>query len=206
MNSNDLRKSYEFSVKGTTAKITLVMSILSVVRLIVDLRRLPLSALLANILKTYQVVFHTCVDVLLFWLPYRLPPWGKDLLIFYSLLAFVFLRVLLRQAQFNYRHPWIILHNYGNSRMKFFVKTGWHLFKTTLLWPVQVLKICSSPYLVVANGGHGPSALYFSKTRPVEGTWQGLYFGDARIMMLVRLTAIVLGAFVVIAFNYAFSI
>ncbi|NML32656.1 hypothetical protein [Paraburkholderia antibiotica] len=45
--------------------ITLAMSILSVVRLVVDLRQLPLGKVLANLRKPYQVVFHICVDVLL---------------------------------------------------------------------------------------------------------------------------------------------
>lgn len=206
MNPKDFQKAYDFSIKGVVAKITLAMSILSVVRFAVDIHRLHLHALLANILKTYQVVFHTCVDVLLIWLPFRLAPWGKDIFIFYSLFAFIFLRVLLRQAQFNYRHPWIIQHNFRNSRTRFFAKTGWDLLKAVILWPLGVPKLFSTPYLVVGSGSHGPSSLYFSKDRPIEGKWRGLYFGDARLMMLIRLAAIVLGALLVLLFNYAYSV
>jgi hypothetical protein len=205
MNLKDFKKAYDFSVKGVIAKITLAMSILSVTRFTVDVFRLPLNALLSNLLKTYQVVFHTCVDVLLIWLPYRLPPWGKDIFIFYSLLAFIFLRVLLQQARFNFKHPWIIQHNYKNSKTKFLLITGWKVLKATMLWPLHLPKIFSTPYLVV-GGGHGPSALYFSKDRPVEGRWMGYYFGDARIMMLVRLGIIIFGAMIVMLYNYAFSI
>ncbi|NML32655.1 hypothetical protein [Paraburkholderia antibiotica] len=67
-------------------------------------------------------------------------------------------------------------------------------------------EVWSSPYLVVTNGPYGPSALYFLKTRPVEGSLQGFYFGDARIMMPVRFAAIIPGAFQVITVNCAFSI
>lgn len=206
MPRSDLARAYDFSIKGIVAKVTLLMSILSTVRFFVDVYRLPLNTLVANILKTYQVVFHTCVDVLLIWLPYRLPSWGKDLLIFYLLFAFIYHRVLFRQILFNYRHPWIIRHNFKNSKVLFVLKAGSKLVVDTLIWPFKLWTLLSTPYLVVAGGGHGPSALYFSKDRPIEGRWQGLYLGDARIMMLIRITAIIAGSLIVMMFNYAFSI
>ena len=65
----ELQKAYDFSIKGVAAKITLAMAILSSIRFLVDVYQLTPARLLTNILRTYQVVFHTCVDVLLIWLP-----------------------------------------------------------------------------------------------------------------------------------------
>jgi len=206
MHLKDLRQAYDFSIKGIVAKITLAMSTLSVVRFIVDIHSLPVTALLKNILKTYQVVFHTCFDIIFIWLPFEFPSWGKDVFIFYSLFAFIFLRILMRQAQGNYRHPWIILHNFKNSKARFFVLTGWAMLKAVLLWPLKIPSLASKPYLVVAGGGHGPSELYFSNKRPIEGVWQGQYFGDARLMMLVRLAGTLIAALIVLLWNYAYSI
>lgn len=206
MQRSDLKKAYDFSIKGVVAKLTLGMSALSTVRFFVDVYRLPLHAIVANVLKTYQVVFHTCVDVLLIWMPYKLPTWGKDVLVFYTLFAFIHFRVIYRQAEFNYRHPWIIRHNYKNSKALFVLKNGLKLLKASLLWPIKLPALISKPYLVVGLGTHGPSALHFSNNRPTESRWQGSYFGDARIMMLMRLSAIIAGALVVMLFNYAFSV
>ena len=176
------------------------MSILSSVRFFVDVYQLPLSKLIANILKTYQVVFHTCVDVLLIWLPYKLPPWGKDLLIFYSLFAFIYLRVLSIQPTTAIPGSCCITTRTANCYMY----SEWgsdHHSHSHLARPYS--NAIFSAIFHHSRGGHGPSQLYFSKDRPIEGLWRGIYFGDARIMMALRLAAIVLGSLVVMLFNYA---
>jgi hypothetical protein len=79
--SPELKEAYNFSINGTVAKITLAMAILSCVRLAIDIHQLPMTKLLENILKTYKIVFHTCFDVIFFWVPLSIPPLAKDALI-----------------------------------------------------------------------------------------------------------------------------
>lgn len=155
---SELLKAYNFSIKGVIAKITLAMSILSSIRFVVDVYALTPARLLANVLKTYQIVFHTCVDVLLTWLPYRLPAWGKDVLIFYSMLAFVVLRVRYQQAQIDFRHPWIVQHNFRNSAGRYWLSQLPALAMAALIWPVHAWRLIRRPFLVIPSGSHGPGA------------------------------------------------
>ena len=201
----ELQKAYDFSIKGIIAKITLAMAILSSIRFLVDVYQLNAARVLANILKTYQVVFHTCVDVLLIWLPYTLPAWGKDVLILYLMLAFVVMRVRYRQAEINSRHPWLVRHNFRNSARRYWLSQVPGLVNAALLWPFHAWRLVRKPFLVIPSGSHGPGALYLDRTRPQKEGWHG-YLGDARLIMLVRLGAIICGAAVVMLFNYAFSI
>lgn len=203
--SPELKKAYDFAVRGTAAKITLVMAILSSVRLIVDVYELPLAKLLANILKTYQVVFHTCVDILLIWLPYKLPGWGKDILILYFTLAFVVARVVYRQAEIDFRHPWIVLHNFRNSRRRYWLAQAPTVAKAIFIWPVDAWRLFRKPFLIVPNGAHGPGSLCFYQDRPAR-SFSHQYIGDARLMMAIRLISIMGGAALVILCNYAYSI
>jgi len=201
----ELKKAYDFAIKGVVAKISLVMAILSSVRFIVDVWQLPLVRLLANILKTYQVVFHTCVDVLLIWFPYKLPAWGKDVFILYFTLAFVVARVVYRQAEIDFKHPWIVLHNFRNSKRRYWLAQVPRLAKAIFVWPMDAWRLLRKPFLVVPSGGHGPGALSLYKHRP-GGNFVHLYMGNARLMMALRLMSIIGGAAVVMLFNYAFSI
>jgi hypothetical protein len=204
MNS-DLKKAYDFAVKGTVAKITLVMAILSSVRLILDVYELPLAKLLANILKTYQVVFHTCVDILLIWLPYKLPGWGKDLLILYFTLAFIVARVVYRQAEIDFLHPWIVLHNFRNSSRRYWLAQAPRLAKAIFAWPLDAWRLARKPFLIIPHGAHGPGSLCFYPARPAR-SFSHQYMGDARLMMIIRLISIIGGAALVMLFNYAYSI
>lgn len=206
--SPELKEAYNFSIKGTVAKITLVMAILSCVRLAIDIHQLPMAKLLEYILKTYKVVFHTCFDVIFFWAPFSISPLAKDILILYFLFGFVRQKVVLIQLQFNYRHPWIILHNYKNSKVRYMLYAVSRALKAATLWPIYLKDAFAHPFLVVAHGAHGPSGLDFQRNRPDVNAQRPSYsyYGDARLMMVIRLVATLTGAAVVLAFNYAFSI
>lgn len=188
------------------AKLTLIMSMVSLVRFFIDIFQLSMTEVLANIIHSYQVVFHTCFDLLFFWVPFILPAYLKDVTIFYFLLGFVYQKVIFRKVYFNYKHPWIIQHNYNNSRAIYIAKESLTILKSILLWPNQVPVLFRNPYLIVAYGAHGPSGLCFSREKPDLEKFRGRYYGDGRLMMLIRLLSIAIGIAIVLIFNYAFSI
>ncbi len=68
----------------------------------------------------------------------------------------------------------------------------------------SVPKTFKQPFLVVSPGVHGPSALHFTSTRHLEGKSYA-YLGDSRLIMLLRLVTIIVGALIMIVFNYAFG-
>lgn len=206
--SPELKEAYNFSIKGTVAKITLAMAVLSCVRLAIDIHQLPMVKFLENVLKTYKVVFHTCFDVIFFWVPFFIPSVAKDALILYFLFGFVHQRVVLIQLQFNYRHPWIIPNYYKNSKIRYMLYAALRALKAATLWPIYLKDAVTRPFLVVVLGPHGPSGLDFQGNRPNLNAQRPsyLYYGDARLMMVIRLVVTLTGAAIVLAFNYAFSI
>ena len=121
------------------------------------------------------------------------------------MLAFVVVRVRYKQAEINFRHPWIVQHNYRNSAKRYWLSQIPSLANAALLWPVHAWRLVRRPFLVIPSGSHGPGALQMDRTRPQRESWHA-YIGDARLIMLVRLGAIICGAALVMLFNYAFSI
>ena len=204
-NRPEFTKAYDFAIKGAFAKISLAMAILSAVRFMVDVYQLAQARLLANILKTYQVVFHTCVDILLIWLPWKLPAWGKDLFILYFTLAFVVARVVYRGSEIDFRHPWIVQHNYKNSPLRYWLAQVPKLARAILAWPLDARRLFHTPFLVIPSGAHGPGSMQLERRRPGRES-RSLYLGDARLFMALRLISIVGGAALVMLCNYAFSI
>lgn len=188
------------------AKITLLMSVVSLVRFSIDVFSLPMTQLINNIIKTYKVVFHTCFDLIFAWVPFSIPDAAKDLLIFYFLFGFIYQKIIFNKLYFDYKHPWIILHNYNNSKIKYFAKSFLLAIKAVFLWPIELPTLLHKPYLIVFYGAHGPSALSFTHQKPDLTSFRGMYYGDGRIMMLFRLASILLGAAGILVLNYAFSI
>jgi len=205
--TKELQKAYDFSVGSSVAKLTLLMSTLSLFRIVVDFFQLSLITFLGNIVHVYKVIFHTCFDIVFFWIPFLIyiPNYIKDTVILYILMAFVYQKIHYMHFEFNYKHPWIILHNYNNSKFRYIILSSITLLKYTVLWPLYIPATIKKPYLVVSHGAHGPSSLSFIAT-PVSNNFRGLYFGDARLIMLLRLFMILTGCFFVVVINYAFSI
>jgi len=200
----ELKAAYRFSIKGAVAKITLIMSIVTCVRLVTDMLRLPLLGFFSNLLHVYQVIFHTSMDMILTWLPFTIPPYVKDIVILFFLIGFIYQKVVFIQVLVNYHNPWIISHNYRNSKILYFLRASADLLKTVVFWPAYLKKAFKQPFLVVSYGERGPSALHFTSSRHAEGE-SFAYLGDSRLMMLLRLVTIIAGAFIVIVFNYAFG-
>jgi hypothetical protein len=196
--------AYDFALAGPIAKITLATSILSLVRLCVDIWTLPQSQVLAQVLAAYRSVFHAPLDILMSLLPlhFTIPPVAKDALLLYVFFGFLYQRVVWRQIRFNYHHPWFIKHRSRDRKSVFVLQSAVLLLDAALLWPIRLPALVQNPHLVVGHGSHGPSALTFSARRP--GTHEAAtYFGDARFIMGIRLVGTLAGVAIVVAANYA---
>ena len=200
----ELKAAYRFSVKGFVAKLTLIMSILSCVRLVTDVFQLPSTVFFSKLLHLYQVIFHTSIDAILKWLPFSIPPFVKDIAILYFLIGFIFQKVVFIQVFINYHNPWIISHEFKNSKLLYFCRAAKDMLSAAVFWPIYLKKTFKMPFLVIREGVHGPSALHFSAAVHADSKAYA-YLGDSRLMMLIRLTAIIVGTLLVLAFNFAWS-
>lgn len=201
----ELKTAYRFSMKGVVAKITLIMAIVSSVRLVTDVFRLPLPGFLSKLMYFYEVIFHTVIDAALKWLPFVIPPKVKDIAILYFLVGFIFQKVVFAKVVINYHNPRIILHDYKNSKILYFCGATLNLLMAVVFWPVYMTKMLHKPFLVVTHGSGGrPSALHFSATGRVDSEAYA-YLGDSRLMMLLRLAIIIVGVLVVISISFVWK-
>ena len=200
----DFQKAKQFAFGGPAAKLTAATSALSVARLIVDAFTLPFSTLITNVFNVYRAVFHKPFDLLFGWLHWTIPPWAKDALILYVILGFVYQRVVWQKLRFDFLHPWVVQHNFKNSRFRYRVYAAGQMLKACLLWPLMIPETFKRPYLVVYSGAHGPSSMQYSPSKPGE-QMRAHYCGDSRLIMLLRLASAIVGAAIIIALNYASS-
>ncbi|WP_137181181.1 hypothetical protein [Roseomonas sp. AR75] len=199
--------SYRAGIGGAYAWIGIAMGAVSTAKLVLDLASLPLATVVAGLFRTYAVVFHTIFDVVFFWLPFAVPGWAKDLVIAYVIVGGAAQKAELVTVLADWRHPWIVLHLYRNSRLLFWLRAGARLAFATLAWPVWLWLHRGRPYLVMGLGSHGPGRVAYTK-RPPRRTEHGqeIYFGDVRLIILIRLLSILVGAAAILVANYAFSI
>jgi hypothetical protein len=201
----ELKTAYRFSIKGIIAKITLVLSVASCVRLAIDIFHISLHVHLSKLLYLYQAIFHNSLDRLFNWLPVTIPPYSKDIALLYFLIGFTYQKVVFVQFYLNYHNPWIISNNFRNSRLLYFCKASLELAKAVVFWPTYMKKTFTMPFLVVSRGEHELSSIQYSNSSQVEGKSYA-YLGDSRLMMLIRLAAIIAASLLVIILNYAWGI
>lgn len=198
------RASWRFGGGGFVSVLAAVMASISLLKLLGDIWRLPLSALVANVIKTYAVVFYTAFDVLFFWLPFDVPVVAKDVFILYSLLGSTICAAELAVVRADLAHPWLILHVYKNWRAWFWTLAAGRLAWAVLAWPIWLWGHRKSPHLAYPRGSHGPArACFLHQIGPAESY---SYVCDIRLVMLMRLGCILVSAAVILAYNYAFSI
>jgi len=200
----EIKLAYNFSIKGTYGLLTLILSVISVLKVLLDLISLKVIIVITNLIRVYKLLFHTCFDVFFFWIPYKIPDLAKDLFILYCLFGVLFIKVKYLKILHDYRHPWIILYNYRKSKLLFWSKSIISLIVLFVLWPIYIWDLIRKPFLIVFRGAHGPSALQFDATKP-EDKMRYTYYGDGRMMMLLRLGMIIISVLVILVFNYAFS-
>ncbi len=200
----ELRAAYRFSVKGVVAKLTLILSVVSCVRLAVDIFRISLLGFFTKLIRLYQVILHTSLHPIFKLLPSVSPSYVKDIAILYFLIGFIFQKVVFIQINIHYHNPEIILHDFKNSKLLYLCKASIELIKVVLFWPIYMKKSFKTPYLVVSRGSHGLTAIHFTASGQ-EKNEPYAYLGDSRLMMLIRLTAIIVGTLLVLAFNFAFT-
>ena len=199
----ELKAAYRFSLKGLVAKITLIMSVISCVRLVVDIFHISLLVFFSRFVHLYQVIFHTSLAPLFKLLPSDNPPYVKDIAILYFLIGFIFQKVVYIQIKFNYRNPGIILNDYKNSKFLYFCRASVELIKVLMVWPIYLEKTFRTPFLVLSRSSQGRTVIHFSDSSGVEGT-SFAYLGDSRLMLLIRLASIIVGTLIVIAFSFVF--
>ncbi len=185
----------------------MLMAAVSVARLVLDLAQLPVAVVLAGLLRTYVVVFHTMFDVVFFWLPVAVPGWAKDIAVAHVIIGGAAQKAELVTVLADLRHPWIVLHLHRNSRALFWLRACGRLAFATLAWPAWLWRRAGKPHLVMGLGSHGPGRVAFS-AEPPQRTPHGreIGFGDVRLIILIRLLSILAGAAAILAVNYAFSI
>jgi hypothetical protein len=201
---SDIQKAKQFAFGGPVAKVTAATSALSVARLLFDAFTLPFSTLLANVFRVYRAVFHKPFDLIFGWLHWSIPPWLKDALLLYIIFGFIYQKVIWQKLSFDFRHPWVVQHNFKNSKFRYRVYAAWQLVKACLFWPAYFMDSMRRPYLAVFSGAHGPSSMQFTSERP-KPEMRAHYCGDARLIMALRLASAIVGAAVIIALNYATS-
>ncbi len=200
----ELKAAYRFSIKGVVAKLTLIISVMSCVRLVADIFHISLLFFFYKLIHLYQSIFHTSLDPLFKLLPSVSPTYVKDIAILYFLIGFIFQKVVFIQVSINYHNPVIMLHDFKNSKLLYLCKASIELIKVLVFWPMYMMKSFKTPFLVVSRGSQGRTAIHFSPSGQPKGE-PFAYLGDSRLMMLIRLTAIIVGTLLVLAFNFAWG-
>lgn len=204
MLSNRVLASWRFGGGNFVAIIAAIMASVSLLKIVIDFSRLPISVFLDNVLKSYVVVFHTMFDVLFFWLPLTVPSSVKDTAVLYLLLGSATCAGELASVRSDLKHPWLIQHNFKNSKSWFWLLSSWRLVRATIAWPLWLWQHRDAPHLMLPLGSHGPGRAHF--VRSADQGERYAYICDVRLVMLFRLASIILSAVIILAFNYAFSI
>ncbi len=197
----ELKAAYRFSVKGVVAKLSLIMSVISCVRLVVDIFNISLLSFFSWLIRFYEAIFHNSLHPIFKLVPSVSPTYVKDVTILYFLIGFIFQKVVFIQISINYHNPGIMLHDFKNSKLLYFWKASIELIKVAVFWPIYLKKSFKTPYLVVSRGSRGLTAIHFTASGQPKGEPYA-YLGDSRLMMLIRLTAIIIGTLLVLAFNF----
>ncbi len=188
----ELKAAYRFSIKGVVAKLTLIMSVMSCVRLAVDIFHISLLVHFWKLTHLYQAIFHASLAPVFKLLPSVPPAYVKDSAILYFLIGFIFQKVVFVQIKMNYHNPGMILHDFKDSKLLYLCKASLELIKVLVFWPIYMQKSFRTPFLVVSHGSQGRTVIRFTASGEVNGE-PFAYLGDSRLMMLIRLAAIIFG-------------
>lgn len=199
-----MKANYEFAFGGVYSKVTLVLTSFSACRLAFDFFQISPLSWIERLLTVYRSLFHPVFELALSWLPINPSPALIDGIIVYLTLGFIVVRVVWMQVIGEYQHPWILKHNYNNSRLLFWMRKILILIRALFLWPIEFMRYLSRPHLVTAYGAHGPSKLETQRLRP-DPNWAGHYHGNAILIMLIRLGVIVSVVLLAVAANYGFT-
>ena len=111
----ELKAAYRFSIRGVSARITLIMSVMSCVRLTADIYHIYLPFFFSKLIHFNQAIFHPSLSPIFKLLPLLSPSYVKDAAILYFLIGFIFQKVVFIQLSINYHNPGIMLHEFKTA-------------------------------------------------------------------------------------------
>lgn len=146
-------------LRRTWAFISIVLTAASVWALIVRAWDIDLSHLMQGLVAAYQAVFHTLISTLLGWLPFRLSPLAKDLMVIWFAVGTSLARTfffLFETGAGKGAAKWsspLISRGADDVVFQTPVLRSLLLFAAVIFWPVAMVFLLRKPKLCFSRGG-----------------------------------------------------
>jgi hypothetical protein len=189
-------RHFKITFSDYSTILGLLVNALAVFSLVKKLFTLTPLGFVRFISEVYVKVFHGIADLLLFWVPYQISPWLKDIFIIWSIFAAITTRTILRVRSIDRSK----FEDSGRLKRPWFYRiyTKYPILSYVIgyfVWPVVLCSIIRNGYLMLT-----PSQSY--RQQPVgffvPGSIEEI---NLRVVFLLQIAAMFTACAVLIVFN-----